>query len=104
MKAPVHPPAPNFTDPRDIAWFTAHPDRRQRARAPFPEEIARARLLGVLTPLLPGQEYGVIVTDLGSHRMSQLVSVRLDRPGIFPDSDDDIDRGFRPKTPKGVPA
>lgn len=102
---PNHAPAPDWTDPRDKAWFREHPERRQRVRAPFAEELTRARLMGVLKPLKPGQTYAVIVSDLGAHVMTQLFALRLDQPGIFPDSDDDIDRAFRrPKAPKGVPA
>lgn len=105
LKIPRHPPAPGRTDPRDKRWFAENPARRQRVRAPFAEELARVRLQGLLKPLRPGQEHAVIVSDLGTHIMTQLVTVRLDQPGVYPDNDQDIDRAFRrPNAPQGVPA
>lgn len=105
LNIPCHPATTAPIDQRDKDWFALHPQRRQRVRAPFPEELTCAKLLGILRQLKPGQEYAVIVQDLGSHWMSQFIAIRLDQHGVFPDSDDDIDRSFRrPKAPKGIPA
>lgn len=105
LNIPRQPAATAPIDQRDKDWFALHPERRQRVRMPFAEELTRANLLGLLQPLKQGQEYAVLVQDLGSHWMSQIVAVRLDQSGVFPDSDDAIDRGFRrPNVPKGVPA
>lgn len=106
LSIPNHAPAPDRTDPRDLAFFALHPERRFRARAPFREELRQAKLLGRLSPLAPGQEYATIVSRLGADVITTvLAKVRLDLPGVYPDSDEDIDRAFRrPKTPKGVPA
>lgn len=105
LKLPHHPAATAPVDQRDKDWFALHPERRQRVRTPFQGELTRARMLGLLQPLKPGQEYAVLVQDLGSHWMSQLIAIRLDQPGVLPESDDDIDRGFRrQRAPRGVPA
>lgn len=105
LNIPEHAPAPDRVDPRDLAFFALNPDRKYRAREPFPEEIRQAKLLNRLPPLKEGQTYCTIVIRTGGPILTQLAAVRLDQPGVFPDKDDDIDRSFRrPKAPKGVPA
>jgi len=105
LNIPVHAPAPSRTDSRDLAFFSLHPERRYRARAPFREELRHAKLIGRLPPLKDGQVYCTIVARTGGPILTWLAAVRLDQPGVYPDSDDDIGRGFhRPKSPKGVPA
>lgn len=104
-----HEPAPSFTDPRDLAFFALRPDREYRARAPFRREIRDARRRRLDMSLSPGQSLAVIVTRVGSGIITTaLVKVRLDRPGVYPESDDDIRGGFtrgpRPTAPVGEPA
>lgn len=102
-------PAPSQVDPRDLAFFRDHPARHYRARAPFRSELKQARRQGMDLTLSAGQELAVIVSRIGAGIITtMLVKVRLDRPGAFPDTDDDITRGFpklpRPTAPAGVPA
>lgn len=102
-------PAPSHTDPRDMVFFAMNPGRKYRARAPFRREIRAARRRGMDMSLSPGQSLAVIVTRVGSGIITTaLVKVRLDRSGVYPDSDDDIRGGFsrgpRPIAPVGEPA
>lgn len=100
-------PAPAYTDPADLAFFEAHPERSYRARAPFPREIFQALSRGHCLDLETGQSLAVIVTRVSNTFITTLAKVRLDQPGVYPDNDDDIRGGFRgprPVAPAGIPA
>lgn len=100
-------PAPAYTDPADLAFFNAHPERRYRARAPFVREIFQALSRDHYLGLEPGQSLAVIVTRVSNTFITALAKVRLDHPGVYPDNDDDIRGGFkgpRPVAPAGIPA
>ncbi len=101
LRIPHQPPAPSRTDPRDLAFFSLHPDRRYRARAPFREELRRAALLGQLTPLVSGQVVMTVVSRPGAGLITTvLVKARLNAPGVYPDSDENIIKSFV-RGPKG---
>lgn len=100
--------APSHTAPEDIAFFTLHPARQFRARPPTRRELQNARKRGHVLVLGPGQSWAVIVTRVvGGPIITTLGKVRLDLPGVYPDSDDDIRGAFngpRPVAPAGVAA
>lgn len=101
-------PAPNRTDDADMLFFAVNPSRRMRVRAPFRSEIRNAKTRGRLPVLQPGQEFVVIVQRLDSPITTMLAVARLDAPGTYPDTDDEIRRAFgrqpKPVAPAGVTA
>lgn len=101
-------PAPAHTDKRDLAFFAEHPDREYRARAPFPHELDAAQERGHSLDLAPGQSWVVIVMRCGATLITTtLLKARLDTPGSYPNSDDEIRGAFkgpRPVTPAGAAA
>lgn len=99
--------APSFTDPEDLAFFRLHPERNYRAREPRARELRQAARRGHRLELAPGQSWAVIVTRISNTFITTLAKVRLDQPGVYPDTDDDIRSGFkgpRPVVPAGIPA
>lgn len=80
---------------RDRAFFAIHPTREYRARKPYRSELKRVMRHGVLPTLRPEQEYMVIVTKVGKTTfLTALYAVRLDRPGVIPDTDQEIKAAF----------
>ena len=101
-------PAPDQTHPADKLFFAMNMDRRIRMRTPFRSEIRNAKQRGRLPTLQSGQEFVVIVQRLGGPITTMLAVARLDPPGTYPDTDDDIRRAFgrqpKPVAPAGVAA